>query len=98
MTDITLKRLQEVSYICGNIPHPCFLAAASPDKVDEDKALIRTAIQEIQDLFAVVLHPQDSNKSQTIHRAFQVHPKSSKNRFWSSRVVEPVSAWAYRRC
>ena len=93
-TDIALKRLQEVSYICGNIPRPCFLAAVSPNKVDQGKALIRSAIQEIQDLFAVVLHPQDSNKSQTIHRAFQVRPKSSENRFWESRVVEPVSAWA----
>ncbi|KAM6495094.1 hypothetical protein JOM56_009717 [Amanita muscaria] len=94
MTDITLKRLQEVSYICGNIPRPCFLAAVSPDKVDQGKAQIKSAIQEIQDLFAVVLHTQDSDKSQTIHRAFQVRPKSSENRFWESRVVEPVSAWA----
>jgi hypothetical protein len=94
MTDITLKRLREVSYICGNIPRPCFLAAASPNKVDQGKALIKTAIQEIQDLFAVILHTQDSDKSQTIHCAFQVRPKSSENRFWESRVVEPVSAWA----
>ena len=45
-------------------------------------------------MFAVVLHPQDSNKSQTIHCAFQARPKSSENRFWERRVVEPVSAWA----
>ena len=93
-TDITLKRLQEVSYVCGNIPRPCFLAAVSPDKVDQGKTLIRNAIQQIQDLFNVVLHTRDSDKSQIIHRAFQVRPKSSKNRFWESHIVEPVSAWA----
>ncbi|KAF8349128.1 hypothetical protein F5887DRAFT_1156874 [Amanita rubescens] len=70
------------------------VAAVSPNKVDQGKSLIRSAIQEIQDLFDVVLHTQDSDKSQTIHRAFQVRPKSSENRFWESRIVEPVSAWA----
>ena len=92
-TDITIKRLREVSYICGSIPRPCFLAAVSPKKVDNAKTTIRNAIQEIKDLFTVVLHTQDSDKSQTIYRAFQVRP-SSKNRFWESRVVEPVSGWA----
>ena len=37
---------------------------------------------------------QDSDKRRIIHRAFQVRPESSKNRFGESHVVEPVSAWA----
>ena len=94
-TDITLKRLQKVSYICGNIPRPCFQAAESLDELCQAERLIRNAIQEIKDLFFSILHTQDSDKSQTIHRIFQVRPASAKDRFWECHLVEPVSAWAF---
>ena len=46
-------------------------------------------------MFVVNLHTVDSNKSQTIHRVFQVRPASSEDRFWETHHVEPVSAWAF---
>ena len=57
--------------------------------------MIRNAIQEIKDLFFVISHTQDIDKSQIIHRIFQVRPASSEDQFWESHLVEPVSAWAF---
>ena len=64
--------------------------AESLDELCLAERLIRNAIQEIKDLFFSILHTQDSDKSQTIHRIFQVHPASSKDQFWESHLVEPV--------
>ncbi|KAK2464428.1 hypothetical protein APHAL10511_003576 [Amanita phalloides] len=37
---------------------------------------------------------QNGDDRHITHRAFQVHPGSSDDRFWHDSVAEPVSAWA----
>ncbi len=88
--DITLKRLQEASRICGNIPRPCFEAAASPACLRYATNEIRDAIKNTEDLSNAVIKVNSGDK---IHRAFQVRP-SSEDRFWNTCPVEPVSDWA----
>ncbi|KIL56102.1 hypothetical protein M378DRAFT_53335, partial [Amanita muscaria Koide BX008] len=95
MTDITLKRLQQASLICGNIPRPCFEAAASHTDLREAEKVIRNAIKQTEDLFKVDSKMQNGDNSHITHRAFQVRPELSENRFWHSSVAEPVSAWAF---
>ncbi|KAK2459845.1 hypothetical protein APHAL10511_008166 [Amanita phalloides] len=90
-TDITLKRLQETSHICGNIPRRCFRAAVSPGDLSDAKNKIKDAIQDTNKLHDVVFNVRRGNP---IHRAFQIRP-SPESRFLVSCLVEPVSAWAF---
>ena len=95
-TDITLKRLQKASHICGNIPRPCFKAAVSLTELRQAEDVIRKAIQQLKDLFDVFCNRQlDGDMGQIIYRTFQVRPASSDDRFWESCLVEPVSPWAF---
>ncbi|KAF8346217.1 hypothetical protein F5887DRAFT_1073864 [Amanita rubescens] len=89
-TDITLKRLQEASYICGNIPRTCFYAAVSPISLRDAKAEIMKAIND-SDLSHVTSNLQ---RGDPIHRAFQIRP-SSKDRLWNGYLVGPVSDWGF---
>ncbi|KAF8351674.1 hypothetical protein F5887DRAFT_913384 [Amanita rubescens] len=95
MTDITLKRLQQASLICGNIPRPCFEAAISLTDLREAENVIKKAIEDTKDLFEVTSNMQNGDDRHITHRVFQVHPKSSENRFWHNSVAKPVSAWAF---
>jgi hypothetical protein len=95
MTDITLKRLQQASLICGNIPRTCFEAAMSLTDICEAEDVIKNAIEDTKDLFKVTSNIQNGDDRHITHRAFQVHPKSSDNRFWHNSVAKPVSAWAF---
>ena len=94
MTDITLKRLQQASIICGNIPRPCFEAAASLADLRVARGAIKNAIEQTNDLFKVTSKMQNGDDRHITHRAFQVHPKSFDHRYWHDSVAEPASAWA----
>ena len=61
--DITLKRLQEASCICGNISRECFLAAVSPDTLSDAKDNIRTAIIQAKDLSDTIINITESDPS-----------------------------------
>jgi hypothetical protein len=89
-TDITLKRLQKASYICGYIPRTCFQAAVSPALLRDAKDAITKAIKD-SDLSNVT---SDLQRGDPIHRAFQIRP-SSDDRFWNGYLVGPVSDWAF---
>jgi hypothetical protein len=88
--DITLKRFQDTSRICGNIPRQCFEAAVSPATLHNATSVIKAAIGETEKLSEAV---KNVNCGDTIHRAFQIRP--SQIRFWDSCLVEPVSDWAF---
>ena len=90
--DITLKRLQEASRICGNIPRECFDAAVSPLCLSDAKDNIREAINETNDLSGAILNMKGGNM--VIHRSFQLRPLS-EDRWWRNSLVEPVSDWAF---
>ncbi|KAK2465021.1 hypothetical protein APHAL10511_003097 [Amanita phalloides] len=90
--DITLKRLQQASHFCGNIPRPCFKAALSSTAIFDAKEEIKEAIENTNDLFDVIHNAKRGNLS---HRAFQIQP-SPKSRFLGSCLVQPVSAWAFK--
>ncbi|KAM6492684.1 hypothetical protein JOM56_012408 [Amanita muscaria] len=90
-TDITLKRLQESSRICGNIPRRCFRAAVSPTALFDATNKIKDGIEDTEKLYDVVFNARRGNP---IHRAFQIRP-SPQSRFLVSCLVEPVSAWAF---
>ena len=90
-TDITLKRLQKASYICGNIPRTCFQAAVSPTLLRDAEDAITKAIKD-SDLSDVTSNLQ---RGDAIHRAFQIRP-SFENRFWNGHLIGPVSDWAFK--
>ena len=94
MTDITLKRLQQISLICGNIPRPCFEAATSSDGLRRAEYMIKNAIKNTKDLFMVTSDLQNGDDRHITYRAFQVHP-SPEDRFWDISIAKPVSAWAF---
>ena len=96
-TDITLKRLQKASFICGNIPRPCFKAAGSPTALHRAEGVIKKAIEKTDDLFKIALNMRNGDNVQIIYRAFQVRPASSEDRFWDNCVAEPVSPWAFSK-
>jgi hypothetical protein len=91
--DITLKRLQEASRICGNIPRECFAAAVSPRALCYAKATIRNAIVQTKKL-AHTINKMRGGGETAIHRVFQIRP-SYKEGLWNSSFVEPVSDWAF---
>ena len=64
MTDITLKRLQQISLICGNIPRPCFEAATSSDGLRRAEYVIKNAIKNTKDLFMVTSDLQNGDDRQ----------------------------------
>jgi hypothetical protein len=88
-TDITLKRFQDISHICGNVPRRCFQAAVSPAKLRNAAKSIQIAIKQTDKLSDAVINV---NRGGMIHRAFQIRP--SEDRFWDSCLIEPVSNWA----
>lgn len=87
--DITLKRLQEASRICGNIPRKCSAAAVSPLALSLARQRIRVAIQQINELSDTIIKVRVGGESDI----FQIRPLS-EHRFWVDYCVEPVSAWA----
>ena len=87
--DITLKRLQEASRICGNIPRECFTAAESPDTLQYAKETIQGAIKETDDWCAAINKTRVGGET-IIHRIFQLRP-SREHRRWNDCFVEPVS-------
>jgi len=91
--DITLKRLQEASCICGNIPRECFAAAASPRHLSLAKDKIRHAIDQTDNLSRTIINMRVGGDT-VIHRAFQIRPLS-EDRLWNSCLVKPVSDWAF---
>ncbi|KAF8330494.1 hypothetical protein F5887DRAFT_1000167 [Amanita rubescens] len=91
--DITLKRLQEASRICGNIPRECFAAAVSSRALDDTKAKIRKAIEQTKELSDTII-TMTVDGGTVIHRVFQIRPLS-KHRLWNKCAVEPVSDWAF---
>ncbi|KAF8227336.1 hypothetical protein L208DRAFT_308386 [Tricholoma matsutake] len=88
-TDITLKRFQDTSHICGNIPRRCFEGAVSPDKLCNTARSIQFAIKQTDKFSDAVINV---NCDGMIHRAFQICP--SKDWFWNGCLIEPVSNWA----
>ncbi|KIL65077.1 hypothetical protein M378DRAFT_162321, partial [Amanita muscaria Koide BX008] len=91
--DITLKRLQEASCICGNIPRECFAAAVSPLHLSSAKDRIRHAIVQTDNLSRTIINMKVGGET-VIHRAFQICPLS-EGRLWNNCLVEPVSDWAF---
>lgn len=89
-TDITLKRFQDTSRICGNIPRRCFEAAVSSAKLCIATTAIKSAIKQTDKLSDTVINMNYDGK---IHRAFQIHP--SEDPFWESCLIELVSNWAF---
>ena len=87
--DITLKRLQEASHICGNIPRECFAAAESPLALWLARETIRVAINQINELSVAINKVGVDGESDI----FQIRP-SSEHRLWVCSFVEPVSDWA----
>ncbi|KIL59458.1 hypothetical protein M378DRAFT_111046, partial [Amanita muscaria Koide BX008] len=90
--DITPRRFQKTSDICGLIPRSCFEAAISPGTLRDAADAISDAIKETEDLSRaiVIVHSRA-----TIHRAFQIRPLSPTNRGWYCSLTEAVSDWAF---
>ena len=88
--DITLKRFQDASNICGNIPRRCFKAARSPAYILNAKTEIDNAVQDIHKSHDVIAGVK---RGDTIDRVFQIYPSNS-SRIGGSCVIQPVSDWA----
>lgn len=91
--DITPKRLQEASRICGNIPRECFSAAVSPDALQDAEKTIKGAIKNSNNLSDAFRRVSVGGET-VIHRIFQIRP-SSERRLWIDCFVEPVSDWSF---
>ena len=91
--DITLKRLQEASRICGNIPRECFAAAVSSLALCDAKDAIKNAINQTKNLSESIINMRVGGET-VIHRVFQIRPLF-KHRLWNSSLAEPVSHWAF---
>ena len=91
--DITLKRLQEASCICGNIPRECFAAAVSSLALRGAEDAIRNAINQTKNLSESIINMGAGGET-VIHRVFQIRPLFEA-RLWNSYLAEPVSDWAF---
>lgn len=66
-----------------------------PTALYQAESVIKNAIEQTDDSFKIALNMRNGDNVDIIHRAFQVRPASSEDRFWNSCVAEPVSPWAF---
>jgi hypothetical protein len=69
--DITLKRFQDTTHICGYVPRRCFAAALSPHALLSATRVILEAIDETENLADTIAK---MHSGQPIHRAFEIFP------------------------
>jgi len=89
--DITLKRFEDVTRICGHTPRQCFEIALSPDALLSATNGIIRAIKRTQNLPDTIF---SVNAGEQVHCAFEVYP-SLEDRAWIQCLVRPVSDWAF---
>jgi hypothetical protein len=89
--DITLKRFNDATHICGYIPRQCLRAAYSPETLSAVTEEVRGAIRATTNLKDAIM---SVSTGEPIHRAFEMYP-SLKNRAWIHCLVRPVSDWAF---
>ena len=88
--DLPFQRLKAAILVCGNNPRRCFKAAVSPDALAETSKDILDAIKICKNFHQAITQ---ANASESIHRAFEIHP-DLPNRHLTSCLVWQISDWA----
>jgi hypothetical protein len=88
--DITLKRFNDATHICGYIPRQCLKATSSPNALLTTTNEIKSAITETTKLRHAIT---SVSSGKPIHRLFQIYP-SLPSRDWGQYFIRPISDWA----
>jgi hypothetical protein len=89
--DITLKRFNDATRICGHVPRQCLKAASSPTALTSATTQLTRAVALITDLEDVIA---SAYTGEPIHRALEIYP-APDTRDWLQCLARPVSEWAF---
>jgi len=90
--DLPLRRIYNAVTVCGNAPRRSFKGALSDTALEVEKAEIRKAINEVDDVYETL---QGVHGDRPVsHKIFEIYPRQDTRKFQLC-LVRPVSQWAF---